>query len=180
MSPRAFDRDPGRRPRRWGLVLPVVLVILLAIGWSGFWYYAAGLAESKIAQLRARGAATGYRVDCGQQTIGGYPFRMEVRCTGVNAELKPVGLSATLKDAIAVAQIYQPTLVIAEMTAPLDVAEAGGPPAWTVNWTLAQASVRGLPGDLDRVSLVLDKPDLGRLAGAARENFAVASALRSQ
>jgi len=160
------------RGRRWPLVLIVALVVVLAAGWSVLWYYAAGVAETKIPELRARGSQAGYRVDCGRQTLGGFPFRIELRCTGVDVELRNAALAITLKEVLAAVQVYQPTLALAEMTAPLILGQMGRTPEWTANWTLAQASVRGLPGPLERVSLAFDKPDLARSAGGAPAPFA--------
>src|SRR6266540_3868075 len=83
-----YDLDVRPPRRRWRLALPLALVVVLALGWTGFWYYAATVAEQKIAELRARGARAGYRVDCGRQTIGGFPFRIELRCAELTAELR--------------------------------------------------------------------------------------------
>lgn len=177
MSTAHFDLDARPRRRRWRLALPLALVVVLALGWSGFWYYAATVAEQKIAELRARGAKSGYRVDCGTQTIGGFPFRIELRCADLTADLRTAALAATLKDAIFAVQIYQPTLLIAEMTGPLTVTDSARAPAWTVNWTLAQASLHGLPRDFDRLSLVLDKPEVARLGGPTPATLARAEHL---
>jgi hypothetical protein len=171
--------DLHLRRRRWPLVLPLALVLVLAIAWSGFWYYAAAMAESKIADLRARGTTAGYRVDCGRQTIGGFPFRIEVRCGGVDADVRPAAVKASLKDLVAAVQIYQPTLVLAELTGPLTLNEGGAPPAWRMNWTLAQASLRGLPGSFERLSLAFDKPDVAQLGGPAPTTIARAEHLEA-
>jgi hypothetical protein len=40
------------------------------------------------------------------------------------------------------------------------MAPLGGSPTATVDWTLAQASLRGTPGAPERLSIVIDKPDL--------------------
>src|SRR5262249_19748110 len=53
---------------------------------------------------------------------------------------------------------YDPKLVIGEFTGPLEISEPGGPRASTVNWTSAQASVRGLPAGVERASLALVEP----------------------
>ena len=142
MSDDLFRADPPRR--RWGLVLSIMLVVALAIAWTGLWYYAAGRAESEIAAWRARQAAAGRIISCATHTIGGYPFRIELRCLEPMAELRGNQPPMTLKgkDLVAVVQIYQPTLLIAELTAPLTIAEPGRSPGLSLQWTLAQASVR--------------------------------------
>jgi len=40
------------------------------------------------------------------------------------------------------------------------VAPLGGSPTATMQWTLAQASLRGMPGAPERLSIVIDKPNL--------------------
>jgi hypothetical protein len=48
--------------------------------------------------------------------------------------------------------------LIGEFTGPLEISEPGRPPAGIVSWTLAQASVRGLPAGVERASLALVEP----------------------
>lgn len=169
MLPRpSFDDASGswppeqhsRHPRRWWLWLPFVLLLLLAAGWTGAWFYAASLAEKKIEDWRAREAQRGRIYACGSQTIGGYPFRLEVRCVEPKAELRTQNLSAKAADMLAVVQVYQPSHAIGEFTGPLTVQEPGGS-LLIANWKLAQASVSGLPS-AERVSIVLNTASVDR------------------
>jgi hypothetical protein len=157
------DEAPRRR-RRWPIVAPLILVLLLAAGWTGFWFYASGKAESLIAEWRDREAGMGRVQTCGSQAIGGFPFRFEVRCDDFSfADRSAFDLK--LPTALAAVQIYDPTLLISEFSGPLTVAPHGRPPDTTVNWRLGQASVRGqlaAPGSIpiERTSIVLDGPTL--------------------
>src|SRR6478672_8172034 len=147
----------ARRRRLWPLFIPFGLVVLLAVAWSGFWFYAAGRAATEIAAWRASERQAGRLQDCASQSIGGYPFRIEVRCGGASFELKgKPTLQLKLPLLLAAVQVYDPKLLISEFTGPLEVAEPGRPPAAILNWTLGQASVRGLPSEFERASLVLD------------------------
>jgi hypothetical protein len=147
------------RRRRWPLFLPFALVVLLAAGWTGFWFYAAARAEAEIASFRERERQAGRQQDCASQSIEGYPFRIEVRCGGASFELKGTPtLELKLPFVLAAVQVYDPKLLISEFTAPLDISEPGRPPAYVVNWSLGQASVRGLPSKVERASLALDAP----------------------
>jgi len=156
---------PTRRRRIWPLLVPVVVVIALAVLWTGLWFYAASAAEAAIAGWREREAKVGRFYGCQKETIGGYPLRIEVRCSEPRAELRneqpPLALKAT--DLLVVAQIYQPTLLIGEFIGPLTIAEPGKPPSHIANWTLAQASVRGTPRAPERVSIVVDGPTVDRV-----------------
>ena len=152
-----LDRQPATRRRLW-LFVPFALLVALAVIWTGLWFYAASRAETAIAGWRAREAKSGRSYECGTQSMSGFPFRIEVRCTEPIAELRGKGAQFVLKGAnlVVLAQIYQPTLLIGEFTSPMTVAEPGQPTAYVVNWTLGQSSVRGTPRAPQRGSLVFD------------------------
>jgi hypothetical protein len=149
---------PAIRRRRWPLFVPFGLLIVLAAGWTGVWYYAVGKAEQSLAGWRAREAKSGRIYACASETISGFPFRIELRCNGPSAELRGKGASVLLKsaDLVVLAQVYDPTLLISEIKSPLTIADPGQPPAYVANWSLAQSSVRGTPRAPQRGSLVFD------------------------
>lgn len=157
MSPNA---DPGvvLRRRRWPLFLPFALVVALGIGWSALWFYAAGRAEAEIAAWRERERGAGRQQDCATQSIGGYPFRIEVHCGGADFELRGAPtLRLQLPSALAAVQVYDPSLLIAELSGPLEVSEPGRAPTTVINWNGGRASLRGrMPGTLQRASVALD------------------------
>src|SRR5262249_19061749 len=149
------------------------LVVVLAVGWTAFWFHAAATARAAIADWQAQEARAGHGYRCASQSFGGYPFRIEVRCGDVTAELRtaqgPVVLKA--KEVVAVSQIYQPTLLIAEITGPLTVGEPGRPAALSASWLLAQASLRGMPGAPERVSIAVDGLRIDRPAASSAETL---------
>jgi hypothetical protein len=145
-------------------VLPA-LVIALAVAWSGFWYFAASQAQTRLAEWRAHEAALGRVYDCARQTVGGFPFRLEVRCAQPSAELRDAHVTIQAKDFLAAVQVYQPDHVIAEMSGRATIGETGRAPAFAADWALAQASVRGLPSALDRLSVVFDRLQVTRVDG---------------
>ena len=111
--------------------------------------------------------------------MGGFPFRIEVRCTDPTAEIRgepPVALKA--KDLHAAVQVYDPNLVISEIQGPLTIGEPGKPPAYVANWKLGQSSVRGTPEAPERVSFVFEMPTVERIADGGNAN--VFSAERSE
>ena len=158
MTHAAYPALASRR-RRWPLFLIVAVVVGLAAAWTGLWLYAAAKAKSEIAAWRDREARAGRLYDCASEAIGGYPFRLEWRCGAAALEFKGTPtLQLKLPLILAALQVYDPTLVLAEFSGPLDVSEPGRPPTYVANWQLGQASVRGTPGALERASLVLDVP----------------------
>jgi len=167
MRQEARNGGPGRR--LWPVFVPLGLVVVLAILWSGFWFFAASAAEATITGWREREAKVGRIYNCDKQTIGGFPFRFELRCADPSVELRrddpPVALKAA--DLVVVSQVYQPTLLISEFSGPMTIAEPGQPPSYVANWTLGQSSVRGTPAAPERVSIVVDRPTLDRVGGSA-------------
>lgn len=146
------------RRRSWLIATPLMFVLVLGVVWSGVWYYAAGEAEKRVNDWQAQQAKAGRVFSCGTQTVGGYPFRIEVRCGTASVELKDTQppLSLKLKDIVVVAQVWDPKMLIAEFTGPLSVSDPGQPPYATASWTLAQASVRGTPSTPERASISAD------------------------
>jgi len=149
------------RRRRWLLFMPFALVVVLAAGWSVVWFYAAARAEPELAAWREAERRAGRTQDCASQSIGGYPFRIEVRCGGAGLELKGTPtLQLKLPFAAVAVQVYDPKLLIAEFTGPLEVSEPERARVALVDWNLGQASVRGLPSGMERASLVLVGPSI--------------------
>jgi hypothetical protein len=170
-APDSFDRADRPRSRMRKYIGLLLAVVLLAAGWSAFWYYAVGKAEQAIAGWKAREAKVGRIYTCGQEMLSGYPFRIEVRCDLARAEFKQFSPSLDIKTTgiLVAAQIYEPTLLISEFTGPMTIAESGRSPNLIVNWTLGQTSVRGTPNSPERVSIVLDKPTVDRLTLSGTE-----------
>jgi hypothetical protein len=157
------DFRPSRRP--WLIATPLAVVVALGVAWTFMWYYAAGAAETALSEWRAQQARDGRAFSCGRQENGGFPFRIEVRCVDAVAELKDAQppLAIKVKQVLAVAQVWNPKLIIAEFTGPLSASQGGAPYA-TATWTLAQASLRGTPTVLERASIMVDGL---QLSGAA-------------
>jgi hypothetical protein len=165
IAQRASSRTSSRT---WPIALPVTVLVLLAALWSGFWYYASVQAETTVAAWRGHEADAGRSYDCSRASFGGYPFRIEYNCADPAVDDRMAALSIRAHNLTAVAQVWDPTLVIGEIVAPLMVAPLGAAPIATIDWKLAQASLRGRPGAPERLSIVLDKPTLAApVPGAA-------------
>jgi hypothetical protein len=157
-------------PRRfhWAM-LPLVLVIALAAGWTAFWFYAASEAQATLDRWREQESRLGRVYTCGSLNSGGYPFRIEVRCTDATLEMRATrpAVVVTAKNMTAVAQVYQPNLLIAEVTGPLVVSDPSGRNSFVAKWTLAQASLRGRPSAPERISIAVDDLSISRGTDAA-------------
>jgi hypothetical protein len=161
------DSASASRRRRWLIFLPFALVAILAALWTGGWFYIAARAPDAIAAWRAREAREGRVYDCSTQSIAGFPFRIEVRCSDPSVQLSglapPVALKAA--DAFFAWQVYEPALVIGEFSGPLALGEPGKPASLLAHWRLAQASLRASLAGLERVSIVCEGASLDRTDG---------------
>jgi hypothetical protein len=168
MATMTLPSDAPRHRSRWPLFLMPILLLIAAAAWSVFWFYAASQAEVKADAWRAQEARSGRSYDCAKQSIGGFPFRLEVRCEGARVTLtsqtagaaQPVTIN--LGEILAVAQVYDPKLLIAEFHAPALISESQNAPAMQVNWKTARASVVGLPAVPQRASIVFDDVAIDR------------------
>ncbi len=157
--------------RRHAVLL--VLIFAAIVGWTWFWKYAAAKAEVAMDGWRAREAKAGRIYKCGSQSMGGYPFRIEVDCDAASAEFRsnepPVEVKAG--KVLVVAQVYQPGLLISEFQGPLTIADLGQAPKIIANWKLAESSVRGSSRSPERVSLVVDEPVIDLVSNATETNL---------
>jgi hypothetical protein len=155
------------RKYRWRIFLPSMLLFLLAVAWSGFWLFAADQTGKVMDQAIAREATQGRRIVCGERSIGGYPFRIEVRCTGASVAFDTAEgpLVVDADGFVAVAQLPVPSHVIVEASSPVTLGRVGGQKLLALRFKSARASLQGGPNSLEQVSILLDAPALERVDG---------------
>jgi hypothetical protein len=157
---------PRRRPL-WGLFILPALLLIAAVVWSGFWFYAASQVGVQADAWRAQEAKSGRNYDCAKRSVAGYPFRLEIRCEGASVALvsqtaSNIPFTAKLGEILVVAQIYDPQRVIAEFASPASIAIPEQQPL-RVDWSKARASVVGLPAVPQRGSIVFDDVAIDRV-----------------
>jgi hypothetical protein len=167
---------PRRRPL-WRLFIAPVLLVIAAIIWSAFWFYAASQVDVQADAWRAREAKSGRVFDCAKRSVAGYPFRLEIHCDDASVSLisqtagAQAPVTAKLGEILVVAQIYDPKLVIAEFTAPATISDRSAAPL-VVNWSKGRSSVVGLPAVPQRASIVFDDAAIDRVNGSTQAQLA--------
>jgi hypothetical protein len=159
-----------RKQKLWRLFLMPVLLLVAAVAWSGFWFYAASKVGESVDAWRAREAKSGRVYDCAKRSVAGFPFRFELGCSGASVALlsqtagaPQAPITARLSDILVVAQVYDPKLLIAEFTAPATISGGDRLSSMTVNWSKARSSIAGLPGVPQRAAIVFDDPAIDRI-----------------
>src|SRR3954469_20247508 len=154
--------QPPKRYSRFGLYVPIFALLVLAIGWSIFWYTSATITGREIGAWIKREAADGRNWTCSDRSVGGYPFRIEISCKepSFSGPAAGVPVKGKLAGIHLVAQLYNPKLIIGEADGPLDLALPQDGSQTTANWKLLQISVRGEPDTLQRASLSANQIDV--------------------
>jgi hypothetical protein len=167
-----------RKQKLWRLFIVPVLLLVAAVAWSAFWFYAASKADETADAWRAREAKSGRVYECAKRSLAGFPFRFEASCSGASVALvsqtagaSQAPITAKLSEILVVAQVYDPKLLIAEFTAPATIS---GPDQLSlmVNWSKARSSIVGLPAVPQRVAIVFDDPAIDRINASVQTPLA--------
>jgi hypothetical protein len=132
---------PRRSSRR--VFVPTILLGVVVVAWSGFWWYASNRVDTELSRFMTKQAELGRQITCDERNVAGYPFRIEVHCTNPKVEGTRAGkaFSANLGEINAVAQVYQPNKVLLEAKGPMVLVDKDGDGTTvTSNWTSAEAS----------------------------------------
>jgi hypothetical protein len=100
--------DPSK-PRRWGLWLPYILLAAALVAWSAYWLVLKSQVEGRLDQEAESLRRAGYEVAWSRRSIGGYPFRFEVKLDEVRLK-EPSGWGLSTARLEAMAAAYQPDL----------------------------------------------------------------------
>jgi hypothetical protein len=167
-----------RRRSLWRLFIMPVLLLVAALAWSAFWFYAASKVDETVDVWRAREAKSGRVYDCAKRSVAGFPFRFEVSCSGASVALvsqtagaSQAPVTARLGEILVVAQVYDPKLLIAEFAAPATIS---GPDQLSlmVNWSKARSSIAGLPAVPQRAAIVFEDPAIDRINASVQTPLA--------
>lgn len=171
-----------------GVLTPLLLVALAAGMWALAWVYLADEAEKRIAAAIEEASGRGWTLDCEDQTVGGFPFRVEFDCAEPQFVIEDARGRTTIKSRVllGVALVYDLDSVIVEVTGPttVDTFQLGGMRrSYGVATDTVRASFDFTEGRVGAVSVVAtavdaDIPSLdllntgeGSLVSAARAAF---------
>lgn len=118
-----------------------VFIVLLFGGYSVGWFYVANRLQAEAGRAIAGLNKNGVTAECTNLAARGFPFRIGLFCDRVAYEDAAGNLFAAAGSFRSVAQVYQPTKVIAELDGPLRVSAPGMSPLW-LDWDNLRASAR--------------------------------------
>ena len=131
--------------------LGITVLIFIAL-YTGAWFWGASKLKESLGAALAQASADGRTAECADLDVGGYPFRIEVRCARTAIDDPSQQLSASAGAIRTAAQIYDPFNGVAEMDGPLELSLPGGKKV-AARWSLLHASARAAQPLPKRASL---------------------------
>lgn len=147
----SIKQSRASRPRR-RIVLLAAAIGMAIMAYSAIWYHSANRVEAGAGQLIAQAEGQGIRLDCSNREVWGYPFRIGLLCESVRYENVPNAFSFSAGEMRSAAQIYQPSLVVGELSGKGEFAMAGVEDI-ALDWEHMRASVRLADPLPERISL---------------------------
>jgi hypothetical protein len=158
--PASQEREAGRRPRRWALIVLSLLTVLGA-AWTLGWLYLARQTDAAITEAMAREAERGHALSCESRRTSGFPFRMVVRCDKAKLEIaRPDGtVTFSLPSLSGFARIGDPRRIIIKAQGPLSV-ETPGQQAMQIAWRSLRTSILPMATGTAQKDMVIEAPSL--------------------
>jgi len=149
--------DAPQRHNRTGLIAPVLVVLILFLGWSGFWFYTQGQVTKRIDAQFAAWQKAGYTVEHDPYSVRGYPFRMFTEFHNIRiVTLDGRGVAAPLFQAEANAYALDKWVMTAPQGFTWYRGMANGAPLGSVTFTGSsiRASVSGMQHQIYNIAFV--------------------------
>jgi len=109
---------------RRSLISVVVIVIILAAGWSGGWFWLASWADAKATETLQELSEQGVDIDCANRSVGGFPFALRISCSDTAVAERTTDTQADLAGVTGGASVLAPMTVTIDMASPARVASA--------------------------------------------------------
>jgi len=116
----------------------IAIVVLVCVGWTGAWLFAAGKIGIEVDNLSSASKAT--QVSCADRSITGFPFRFDVECKG--ATILNGDDQVTIKNVKATVRVYRPTHLLAFVDGPIQLSNDFTGSERELNFSSLQMSAR--------------------------------------
>ncbi|MFQ0814291.1 hypothetical protein AVM02_12810 [Brucella anthropi] len=119
----------------------IVILLVLAAGYTAGWFYIANRLEARARADMARLAAQGVGVKCEELHMGGYPLRVNVICDSISWQRPSEGMSFRAGRFTSGFPVYAPRSLSNDLTGPAFIEFPGLAPL-EVNWSKFTSNTR--------------------------------------
>jgi hypothetical protein len=141
------------------LISILAIVVILALAWSGGWFWLADWADAKATETLQELSDQGIDVDCTNRVVGGFPFALRISCTETAVAERTTDTTANLSGVTGGASVLAPMTVTIDMASPARVASARLVEPAEMRWDDAAVNVgMGMNGPRD-VTFITEKLD---------------------
>ena len=159
-----------KRPRRFWLFAPYVLLLVLILGWSAYWWLASGRLQHRVEEEAKALQTQGYVAQWSSIKVDGYPFRLRLTLIGPKlADSAGWGLSVSRLEARAMA--YAPDVWTLAAPQGLTFSRPGKGDV-AVTGKAIRASIAAIGTPQPRFAFEGDALSLAPAQGAAPPSFA--------
>lgn len=134
------------------IIILGAIVLLVVLGASAAWYYAAGLVRQEVERLAFADGETSPQLTCASLGIGGFPFAFDIDCT--DAVVVSGDLMVEVPGLRFSAMVYQPTHILASARGPAQLSDAFTGQRSALSWSSLDGSLRLTGKRIARLSLV--------------------------
>jgi hypothetical protein len=137
-------------------IVPLALVLAAVFGWSIAWWAVAGKNMAALDAWLERQARMNRLYSCDDRDVGGFPFKLEVRCSGLTAAItdqRGTAIEFSLGQAVFTARIFRANHITMTAQGPFVRKGDTQHSQWEARWGRAQASFEWQP---EQASYMLD------------------------
>ncbi|HXW70397.1 MAG TPA: DUF2125 domain-containing protein [Methylocella sp.] len=145
------------RSSGWSIVaLPAIVVLLIAGGWSIFWYSASRRTSAAVQGWIAQEAKAGRNWSCENEKIRGYPFKIEISCTDLlfKGEIDGKPIAGTARGFQATSPLMRNDNLLAKIEPPFTLTRGDGTPDVTLQWEAFYIELEGPPRAYERIAFM--------------------------
>lgn len=136
------------------IIILGAVVLLVIIGVSAAWFYAAGIVRQEVERLAFADGETSPQLTCANLGISGFPFAFDIECT--DAVVVSGDLMAEVAGVRLSVMVYDLTHAIASARGPAQLSDAFTGQRSAITWSGLNGSLRLKDNRIARLSIVGD------------------------
>ncbi|WP_319567852.1 DUF2125 domain-containing protein [Cohaesibacter marisflavi] len=133
-----IKQKKGAKRLLWGVA---IILVLIAAGWSGFWYYGYTTTQALVDQFVAREVNGQKIVRCQDRKLGGYPVRLALDCSSYAVVDPASGWQVSGGPLQVYWQIHEPGQASIKTHAPMHIEQPAFGQSYDITGSLIQSSV---------------------------------------